>query len=117
MAKRSGKREFRHESMQDRESIVAYLDALRSAIADGEVKFQDEQGEISLVPRGLIHFEVEASHKRDRRRLTLQFTWKEATESPVQAQLLITSTGQTGGQTGGQAGASAAAVRTETNED
>lgn len=87
------KREFRHESMQDRESIVQHLDALREAIAKGEVQFQDEQGEITLVPKGLIHFEVEASHKRERRRLTLQFTWKEASDKPVQGSLLISSSG------------------------
>lgn len=69
--------EFRHESLQDPQSIVAYLEALTAGIQSGAVALKDPEGEINLSPRGLIQFQVRASKKRDRRRLTLKFSWKE----------------------------------------
>jgi amphi-Trp domain-containing protein len=70
-------RDFRHESMQDRISIEQYLQALNNGFSIGQLKFSNEEGEIVLKPRGLVSFEVRASKKQDRARLTLKFSWKD----------------------------------------
>jgi amphi-Trp domain-containing protein len=79
-----GKREFAYESLQDRSSIVKYLRALADGFERGELSFSDKSGEVTLEPKGLIGFEVRASKKSDRTRLTVNFRWKngeDATES------------------------------------
>ena len=70
-------RDFRHESLQDRISIEQYLEALNSGFSSGQLKFSNEDGEIVLKPRGLVNFEVRASRKQDRAKLTLKFSWKD----------------------------------------
>lgn len=72
------KREFDYESLQDTTSIVKYLNALADGFEKGVLTFSDKNGELTLEPRGLIDFEVRASTKRDRTRVTLMFTWKPA---------------------------------------
>ncbi len=69
--------DFRHESLQDRISIEQYLEALNRGFSSGQLKFTNEDGEIELNPRGLVNFEVRASKKQDRARLTLKFSWKD----------------------------------------
>ncbi len=69
--------DFRHESLQDRISIEQYLKALNSGFTTGRLKFSNEDGEIVFKPRGLVNFEVRASRKQDRARLTLKFSWKD----------------------------------------
>ncbi|MBD3335946.1 MAG: amphi-Trp domain-containing protein [Candidatus Eisenbacteria bacterium] len=73
-------REFTHESLQDRESIMAYLQAIQDGLARGTLTFSDEEGEITLEPSPLLNFQLQASRKRDRVRLTLGFSWKESQE-------------------------------------
>ena len=70
-------RDFRHESLQDRISIEQYLEALNSGFNTGQLKFSNEDGEIVFKPQGLVNFEVRASRKQDRARLTLKFSWKD----------------------------------------
>ncbi len=50
--------EFKHESVQDRESIAKYLNALCEGIQKGQLTFKNGDQEIELEPRGLINLEV-----------------------------------------------------------
>jgi amphi-Trp domain-containing protein len=70
-------REFQHESLQDRESILIYLKALAEGFSSGLITFTDKDGEISLAPGGLVNFEVRANRKRDRVVLSLKLSWKD----------------------------------------
>ena len=67
---------FEHESLQSRRSIVAYLQALQEGFETGTLTLSDPEGRIALKPNGLVHFEVQATQKRDRIRLVLRFQWK-----------------------------------------
>lgn len=75
------KREFEYESAQDRESIVKYLRALAEGFERGVLSFSDKNGDVKLEPRGLINFEVRASKKSERTRVTLSFRWRHVSES------------------------------------
>jgi len=70
--------DFRHESLQDRLSIERYLEALNNGFSTGQLTFSNEDGEIVLKPQGLVNFEVRASRKEDRARLTIKFSWKDS---------------------------------------
>jgi amphi-Trp domain-containing protein len=76
MAKKSEKG-FHHESLEDGSSISAYLKAVREGFAEGSLRLSDQNGEIVLEPNGLMNFEVNASSRRGRSKLTLTFSWRE----------------------------------------
>ena len=74
-------REFEHESLQDRESILAYLKALTEGFESGVLTFSDGTGEISLEPHGLVNFTVKAQKKRNRVNLNLKISWNGEADS------------------------------------
>ena len=80
---------FRHESLQNPRSIIAYLDALREGFRNGTLSFSDPHGEIDLRPQGLVRMEVQAEQKRDRSKLVLTFEWKERTSERSRSWPLI----------------------------
>jgi amphi-Trp domain-containing protein len=82
-------RDFQHESLQDRESILAYLNALAEGFSSGSITFSDKDGEINLSPAGLVNLEVRANRKRDRVSLTVKLSWKDAAEDHGPAKLMI----------------------------
>ena len=73
---RQGKKNFRHESLQDRESIQAILKAITQGVAKGRLELSDEEGEMVLNPEGLLQLKVTASQDTGRHRLNLRITWQ-----------------------------------------
>jgi amphi-Trp domain-containing protein len=74
----SGSKTFKHETVQDLESILAYLDAIKEGLGAGKLVLAVKGKELVLEPKGLLGFEVEAKVKGDRRKLSLQISWKES---------------------------------------
>ncbi len=72
---------FKFESVQDLESILPYLDALRDGLAKGRLRLVSKDREVVLEPRGIINFDVEARRKGNRLKLQLKLSWK-AEEDP-----------------------------------
>lgn len=72
--------QFRHESLQDANAIVNYLNALAAGIEKGTLQFRDEEGEIILEPGGMIRFGLEAQKKSDRYSLSLKMSWKQRSD-------------------------------------
>ena len=96
MAKNS--REFQHESLQDRRSVVKYLEALAEGIRNGTINLSNQGGDISLTPEGLMNFEIRASHRRDRATFSIRCTWKQdVPENNGTGPLTIDSNGDTSG--------------------
>lgn len=81
---RQGKKNFRHESLQDRDSIQAILKAITQGIAKGKLTLSDEEGEMVLNPDGLLQLKVTATQDTDRHRLNLRITW-QAEESKLKS--------------------------------
>jgi amphi-Trp domain-containing protein len=70
------KRSFRHESLQDAQSIQDILQALSKGLAKNRLSFSDEEGEINLDPQGLLHLKLTASKEEGRQRLSLRISWQ-----------------------------------------
>jgi amphi-Trp domain-containing protein len=68
---------FSYESLQDRESIIKYLNALNEGFANGQLLFGSKQKQLTLNPQGLVKFDIEGKRKEGEVRLKLKFTWKE----------------------------------------
>jgi len=67
---------FRHESLQDRESIKGLLKAVTSGIGAGKVTLEDENGTLVLVPSGLLRLKINASADDDQNRLDIRISWQ-----------------------------------------
>jgi amphi-Trp domain-containing protein len=70
------KNSFRHESLQDRETIEKLLKSITRGLGKGEMSFSDDEGEIALHPDGLLNLKVTASKEEGRERFTLRVTWQ-----------------------------------------
>lgn len=75
---------FKHESLQDRKTIIKYLKTINDGIAKGALSFADDVNEITLTPDGVIRLKVNVLKQDNSRELQISFNWKEsdiATES------------------------------------
>ena len=71
------KNSFRHESLQNRDSIQAILNALTEGIAKGKVTFSDDDDNISMTPDGLLNLKLTVSQEENRNRINLRITWED----------------------------------------
>lgn len=85
---------FKYDSVQDRETLVAYLEHLTQAFAKGDMEIVQDDRVLRLRPGGLIDFTLEAKAGGEERKLALKFRWRE---SPVpeatKAPLVLRSSG------------------------
>jgi amphi-Trp domain-containing protein len=84
---------FKHESLQDRKTIIKYLKTINDGIAKGALSFADDTNEITLTPDGVIRLRVEVIKQENNRELQISFNWKESdsTRSSDTCTLMISS--------------------------
>lgn len=82
---------FRHESLQDRDSIAALLEAVTAGIARGEVVLEDDEGTLSMQPSGLLHLKITGSVEDERSRLTIRIGWQGEHELPANNSIKVKS--------------------------
>jgi amphi-Trp domain-containing protein len=68
---------FKHESLQDCDSIVKYFNALGEGFCNGTLTFSTDSKRLLLKPHGLIRLEVEARRRDGQVKVNLQFRWSE----------------------------------------
>jgi len=73
---RTREKSFRHESLQDGKSIRELLESITEGLADGRLVFSDEDGEIVMEPKGLLHTKLTVSKEESRHRINLRVTWQ-----------------------------------------
>ena len=67
---------FKYESLQDRETITRYLEALREGFENGHLRLAWKDSVLELEPEGLIRLDVEAKQKDDQMKLNIKMSWK-----------------------------------------
>jgi amphi-Trp domain-containing protein len=75
---RKGKRSFRHESLQDSNTISDILQSITKAIEKGKVVFSDEDDRIVMHPEGLLQLKVTASQEENRQKINKIFHKKQS---------------------------------------
>ena len=73
---RSGKKNFRHQSLQEAKSIEGILKAITSGIARGKITFSDEDEKIVMRPEGLLDLKVTATQEDNRNRFNIRISWQ-----------------------------------------
>jgi len=72
---RQNKKTFSHLSLQDAQSIQPILKSIVKGLANGEMIFSDEEGEIVLKPEGLLRFKITASESETKHQLNIKISW------------------------------------------
>ena len=80
MADTDRDREFRHQSLQDRETIVNYLMALVEGFKQGKLRVGSGEEELMLEPGGLLDLELHARRKGRQTRLSIRINWNTPAE-------------------------------------
>jgi amphi-Trp domain-containing protein len=68
---------FQHESLQDAKSIGEYLKAIVHGLETGHLDLSDDDGQLTLHPRGLLGLELRARRKGNRAQLVIELSWTE----------------------------------------
>ncbi|WP_130536770.1 amphi-Trp domain-containing protein [Thiomicrorhabdus indica] len=68
---------FEHESLQDKESVVNYLNALSEGIVKGEILISDEEDTQILNPQNLTLMSIRAKKGKNEQSLRLKLEWKQ----------------------------------------
>jgi amphi-Trp domain-containing protein len=82
--------EFKFDSMQDCQSIGAYLQSLCEGFSQRQLVLRSEQNEFIVKPHGLLKFEIKAKKKSDRVRVKIEISWKDGDEIDSSDSLVIT---------------------------
>lgn len=77
----NGDGSFRHESIQNRKSIKALLDAITKGIGKGELTLSDDGDVLVLQPEGLMTLRIKADRSDGANRLDLRLSWTETAET------------------------------------
>lgn len=73
----SEKKEFKHESLEDLESILKYLDEIRNGLKEGTLRLGTEEREVVLQPGTLSELVIKAKKKKNASKLSFKLRWKE----------------------------------------
>jgi len=82
------KNSFRHESLQDQESVLAIMQALTDGLAKGKLTFSDDDDSLSLKPEGLLAVKLTASQEDNRNRINLRLSWESRGGRPAKKKAL-----------------------------
>ncbi len=70
------RKNFRHESLQDVDSVRDILEAITRGIEKGTLSFSDDDGKIVMHPKGLLNVKLTASEEDSEQRVNLRLTWQ-----------------------------------------
>ena len=73
---------FTHESLQDAESIKSLLKAISQGIGKGKVQLEDEDGELTMHPEGLLRLKISGSQDDEKNKLNIRISWNNETQIP-----------------------------------
>ncbi len=68
---------FKYDGIQEPDTIVGYLEAIRDGFANGSISLSQGEQELALTPQGLVAVSVEGKLKGNDRKLKLTFRWKQ----------------------------------------
>ncbi|NOQ35856.1 MAG: amphi-Trp domain-containing protein [Methylococcaceae bacterium] len=70
------KKSFRHDSLQDTQSITQILSAINEGLENGKLVFSDDEDEIVLNPKGLLQLKVSATQDDNKHSFSFKVSWQ-----------------------------------------
>lgn len=75
---------FEHESLQDKEAVINYLNALAEGIAKGEILISDEEDTQILLPQKFTLMNIKAKKSKHEQSLRLKLQWNQLSEDDAE---------------------------------
>ena len=88
---KDGNNTFRHESLQDKETIADLMQSLQQGLSKGTLKFDDADNAITLKPSGLLNLVIEASSSSEINVLDVRISWQDSRSDKLKKELSISS--------------------------
>ena len=82
-------KDFNHESLQDRDTIVQLLSSLQEGLKKGTLRFSDEDNEIVLKPSGLLNLAIKASSSAELNVIDLRISWQKDRSAKLKKELKV----------------------------
>lgn len=89
---KQNKKSFRHESLQDQQSILQILAAVTKGLEKGKLVLSDDNDEIVLSPAGLLQLKLSAAQEDNRYSFSLKVSWQAEDEKNTQKNSLHIAT-------------------------
>lgn len=89
MENRETEKNFQHESIEDRDSIIRYLETLCDGFRKGAIEFSSGRDMIVLQPSNLVQVEIKVKNQQQKSKLSLKISWKGQTSPKKDKGLLI----------------------------
>jgi amphi-Trp domain-containing protein len=71
------KKEFKYESIQDKDSIIKYFESVMQGIKKDKILLQNADDELIFHLSNLMNFEIKAKQKNGVNKIELQLSWKD----------------------------------------
>lgn len=68
---------FNHESLQDKETIKQYLQAVQEGLDKGRIVLSSLEDEMELQPKGLLKLSLKARRKGETSKLQIKIQWED----------------------------------------
>ena len=69
------KQQLKHDSLQDKDSIRAYLEQVIQGLENGRIRFSNGDDVFELEPEALIHLQLNATRSKDQQQLNIKLSW------------------------------------------
>ena len=73
----AAKKEFKYETIQDKNSIVKYFESVMQGIKKDKILLQNADDELVFHLSNLMNFEIKAKQKNGVNKIELQLSWKD----------------------------------------
>jgi amphi-Trp domain-containing protein len=83
--------QFRHESLQDRETIADLLSSLQQGLTSGTLKFGDDENKITLKPSGLLNLTITASASGELNMVDVRIAWQSNEPNKIKKELFVST--------------------------
>jgi amphi-Trp domain-containing protein len=70
------KKNFRHDSLQDKQSILKILHEVIEGLETGHLVLSDDYDKITLTPQGLLQLKLTASQEENKYSFAVKVSWQ-----------------------------------------
>jgi amphi-Trp domain-containing protein len=92
--KKTKKAKFEHESLEDQESIIKYLETIIDGFKKGSLTFGNNKKSVELSPQGLLKLKINVSSNSKKVKLGLNMEWKEKATENTTGDLVVNTEAQ-----------------------
>lgn len=91
VVKKSKKLKFEHESIEDVDSVIKYLETIVSGLKKGHITFGNNKKTVNLTPTGLLKLKINVGNTDKKAKVGINIEWKEKNVMDKSGELLIAS--------------------------